>query len=135
MTAKEYLLRYKTAYREAQDVELRLTQLRLKYSLPSGIDYDGMPKAHGNIHDLSDYAVKREAIENQLIAKYSLCMGIEGDILERLDRMDKQEEREVLRLRYIDGKTWCEIAWHLNTVERNVYYIHGRALHNFPLPE
>ena len=134
MTAKEYLMRYRTAYREAQDIELRMAQLRLKYSTPAGIEYSDMPKAHDSEHDLSDYVAKMDELTDWLIAKYTRCMGIEADILERLDMMEKQEEREVLRLRYVDGKTWEEIARHVGTVERNVYYIHGRALLNFPVP-
>ena len=134
MTAKEYLQRYQTAYREAQDTEQRITQLRLKYAAPAAIEYSDMPKAHNSEHDLSDYIVKMDALTDRLISKYTRCMAIEADILERLDMMEKQEEREVLRLRYVDGKTWEEIARHIGTVERNVYYIHGRALLNFPVP-
>ena len=134
MTAKEYLQRYQIAYREAQDTEQRITQLRLKYAAPAAIEYSDMPKAHNSEHDLSDYIVKMDALTDRLISKYTRCMAIEADILERLDMMEKQEEREVLRLRYVDGKTWEEIARHIGTVERNVYYIHGRALLNFPVP-
>lgn len=134
MTAKEYLQRYQTAYREAQDTKRRITQLRLKYAAPAAIEYSDMPKAHNSEHDLSDYIVKMDELTDHLISKYTKCMGIEADILERLDMMEKQEEREVLRLRYVDGKTWEEIARHIGTVERNVYYIHGRALLNFPVP-
>ncbi|MGH2251816.1 sigma factor-like helix-turn-helix DNA-binding protein [Enterococcus faecalis] len=42
--------------------------------------------------------------------------------------MENQKERELLRYRYIDGMTWTEIADALDTTERNVYFIHGRAL-------
>ena len=135
MTAKEYLLRYHTAYREAKDTEVRMAQIRLKYSAPAAIEYSDMPKAHNSEHDLSDYIVKMDELTDHLISKYTHCMAIEADILERLDRMDKQEEREVLRMRYIDGRKWEEIADKIGTVTRNVYFIHGRALRNFPLPD
>lgn len=135
MTAKEYLLRYHTAYREAKDTEIRMAQIRLKYSAPAAIEYSDTPKAHSFEHDLSDYIVKMDELTDHLISKYTRCMAIEADILERLDRMEKQEEREVLRMRYIDGKKWEEIADRIGTVTRNVYFIHGRALRNFPLPD
>ena len=57
MTTKEYLQRYQIAYREAKDTELRMAQLRLKYSAPTAIEYSDMPKAHNSEHDLSDYIV------------------------------------------------------------------------------
>lgn len=135
MTAKEYLQQYRIAYREAQDTEIRMAQIRLKYGSPSAIEYDDMPKAHNTEHDLSDYIVQMDELTNHLISKYSRCMGIEADILERIDSMQNQEEREVLRLRYIDGYTWEQIAQRISTTLRNVYYIHGRALQHFPLPE
>lgn len=135
MTSKEYLLRYRIAYREAQDTEQRITQLRLKYAAPAAIEYSDMPKAHNSEHDLSDYIVKLDKLTDHLISKYTRCMGIEGDILRRLDMMDKQEEREVLRMRYIDGYRWDEIADRLHYSYRQVTRIHGTALLNFPLPE
>lgn len=135
MTAKEYLQRYRNAYREAKDTEVRMAQIRLKYSAPSAIEYSDMPKAHNSEHDLSDYIVKMDALTDHLISKYTRCMAIEADILERLDRMQTQSEREVLRLRYIDGYKWEAIADRMDTVVRNIYFIHGRALRNFPLPE
>ena len=134
MTSKEYLQRYQTAYREAQDIELRMAQLRLKYSAPQAIQYSDMPKTHNSEHDLSDYVAKMDELTDWLIAKYTRCMGIEGDILERLDRMEKQEEREVLRMRYIDGYRWDEIADKLHYTYRHVTRLHGTALLHFPMP-
>ena len=134
MTAKEYLQRYQTAYREAQDTEQRITQLRLKYAAPAAIEYSDMPKAHNSEHDLSDYIVKMDELTDHLISKYTRCMGIEADILNRLDMMEKQEEREVLRMRYIDGCRWDEIADKLHYTYRHVTRLHGTALLNFPMP-
>lgn len=134
MTAKEYLQRYQTAYREAQDTELRMAQLRLKYAAPAAIEYSDMPKAYSSEHDLSDYIVKMDELTDHLISKYTRCMGIEADILERLDMMEKQEEREVLRMRYIDGCRWDEIADKLHYTYRHVTRLHGTALLNFPMP-
>ena len=144
MTAKEYLQRYQTAYREAQDTEQRITQLRLKYAAPAAIEYSDMPKAHNSKHDLSDYIVKMDELTDHLISKYTRCMAIEADILERLDMMEKQndrldriqiqKEREVLRMRYIDDLDWDEIADKLHYTYRHVTRLHGTALLHFPMP-
>lgn len=132
MTVKEYLIRYQAAYREAKDTELRITQLRLKYAAPGAIQYSDMPKAHNTEHDLSDYAAKLDGLTDQLVKNYSRCIGIEADILDRLTRMESQEEREVLRYRYIDGMKWEDIADCIPCNLRTVYKIHGRALMHFP---
>ena len=132
MTAKGILLRYRKAKAEAKDIELRMAELRLKYSLPSSAPYSDMPHAHNSNHDLSDYAVKMSELEQLLIDQYTRCMGIEIDIYKRLDRMEDQNERALLRYRYVDCLTWREVAEKLNFVERNVYFMHGRALQHFP---
>lgn len=133
MTAKEYLQQYRHIQREIEDIDKRMAQIRLKYAAPSAINYSDMPKAHNSEHDLSDYIVKMDELTDYMISKYTRLRGIEVDIYMRVDRMENQKERELLRYRYIDGMTWTEIADALDTTERNVYFIHGRALRHFPM--
>lgn len=133
MTAKEYLQQYRHIQREIEDIDRRMAQIRLKYAAPSAINYSDMPKAHNSEHDLSDYIVKMDELTDYMISKYTRLRGIEVDIYKRVDSMENQKERELLRYRYIDGMTWTEIADALDTTERNVYFIHGRALRHFPM--
>lgn len=127
MTVKEWLNRYQTAWNEAKDIELRLTQIRLKYSRPSAIEYSDMPKAHKQT-DLSDYIEQLEHYENMLIAKYQQCIGIEVQIYKAVDKVEDSAERMVLRYRYIDGMRWDDIANNIHCTTRTVYRLHGRAL-------
>ena len=139
MTAKEYLLRYRDAYREAQAIEQKMTQLRLKYALPSAIQYSDMPKAHNTEHDLSDYMARMDELTDHLVSQYCKCMGIEGDILQRIERIEKVEERQVLRYRYTHisetGRLmkWEEVAERMGYTRRAVTNIHGRSLLHFPM--
>ena len=134
MTAKEYLLRYRDAYEEAQDTLNRITALRLKYSAPSAIEYSDMPRARNTEHDMSDYVAKVEELTRDMIDKYNKCLGIEVDIYQRIWSMKEWDEREVLRLRYIDDLKWEEIAERISRNLRSVFRIHGRALQHFPVP-
>lgn len=133
LTAKEYLQMHKAVQREIKDLDYRMAQLRLKYAAPSAINYSDMPKAHSTEHDLSDYVAKMDEMTDYMISKYTRLRAIEIDIYKRLDLMDNQNERELLRLRYIDGEKWSDIAARLHVVERNVYFMHGRALAHFPM--
>ena len=133
MTAKEYLLQYQHIQREIEDIDRRMAQVRLKYAAPSAINYSDMPKARNSNHDLSDYVAKMDELTDYMISKYTRLRGIEIDIYMRVDRMENQQERELLRYRYIDGMTWTQVADAMLTTERNVYYIHGRALQHFPM--
>ena len=133
MTAKEYLVQYQHIQREIEDIDRRMAQVRLKYAAPSAINYSDMPKAHNSNHDLSDYVAKMDELTDYMISKYTRLRGIEIDIYMRVDRMENQQERELLRYRYIDGMTWTQVADAMLTTERNVYFIHGRALQHFPM--
>ena len=110
MTAKEYLSQYRVVQREIEDLDYRMAQLRLKYAAPSAIEYSDMPKAHNANYDLSDYIAKMDELTNYMISKYTRLRGIEVDIYMRLDSMEDQTDRELLRFRYIDGLTWTQIA-------------------------
>ena len=61
MTAREYLTRYRDAVRESREIEIKITQLRLRYGAPSEINYSDMPKAHNN-SDLSSWDAVAEAV-------------------------------------------------------------------------
>ena len=127
MTSKEWLMRYSDAWREAEDVELRLTQIRLRYRTPSAIEYSDMPKAHKQT-DLSDYMSMVERYEKILIEKYEKCIWIEIQIYQAIDRLEDESERILLRYRYIDRLRREEIAEKMHCVQRTVFRIHGRAL-------
>lgn len=137
MTAREYLIRYRDAVRESREIELKITQLRLRYGAPSAINYSDMPKAHGN-SDLSDYMAQLEKLTDLLFSKYEKCLGVMVDIEMRLDKMDSQLEREVLRHRYTDitehGRlsSWESVCDAVGYSRRQVERVHGSALQHFP---
>ena len=81
MTAKEMLMRYLYAVREAKEMELQIAKLRLKYAAPSAIKYSDMPTSHDANHDLSDYAARLDELTDMLVKRYSKCIGIEIDIV------------------------------------------------------
>lgn len=141
MTAREYLTRYRDAVRESREIELKITQLQLRYRAPSAINYSDMPKAHNN-SDLSDYMEKLEELTTLLYGKYEKCLGIMVDVEMRLDRMDAgpntQIEREILRHRYTDitdqGRlaSWDSVSAAVGYSRRQVERFHGSALQHFP---
>lgn len=48
-----------------------------------------------------------------------------------IDALEAPAERLLMRLRYIEGRSWASICWEicpLGYSERQVYYLHGRAL-------
>ena len=56
-----------------------------------------------------------------------------AEIHTKIEQLENPTERAVLAERYINVKSWEEIAEIINYSERNTKYIHGRALKNFAL--
>lgn len=130
MTIKEvvfWLSQYKHIQRDINDIELRITQLRLKYGAPSAISYSDMPKAHNSNHDLSEYAERLEELEQLLIARHTACLGLSVQYIQALDHLDR-DEAYVIRRRYLDGATWQGIAKEIPCSDSTVYRLRKTAL-------
>ena len=127
MTAREFLRRTIKIKKEIDELENRIKEVRASYMAPRAIQYDDMPKAHRPT-DLSDYYARVEIYVNMLLEKEKELIGTHADIVMTVDRIEDPDERRVLMLRYIDGKSWIDIAHAIPCSERAVYYIHGRAL-------
>lgn len=128
---KEYLKSYRRAIKREQDILDEIQRLRLDKMFPSVVN-DGMP--HGSSHsDLSDYvAILDEQIDllkEERLEKVRCYQKIERQI----SQMENEDEQEVLRLRYIFGMKWEEVAVKMNYSWKWVHKIHGRALLNFKI--
>ena len=127
MTAKEFLRRTIKIRREIAELESRIQEVRASHMSPKAISYNDMPKAH-NHTDLSDYYARVEIYVDLLFDKEKELLGVNADIVMMVDRIEDPDERRVLMLRYLDGKTWTAISHAIPCSERAVYYLHGRAL-------
>ncbi len=133
--AKAYLSKYLIAKRRADRINEQIEEIRARYALPMSPELSDMPKAHNTERDLSDYMARLDELTGYLITQYCKCIGIEGDILKRLDLMENESERELLRLRYINGLDWKDLMEMIPYSDRHVYRLHGDALDHFPLPK
>ena len=126
---KEYLRSYRKALRREERILDEIQELRMNKMFPSAVN-DGMP--HGSEQsDLSNYIVTLdemiEGLKNERLERAKLRQRIERDIR----ALDNEDEQEVLRLRYIKGLKWEEIAIEMDYSYKWTHEIHGRALKNF----
>ena len=121
---KEYLKSYRRAVKREQDILEEIQRLRLDKMFPSVV-CDGMP--HGSSH--SDLSEQIELLKEERLEKAKCYQRIERQIRQ----MENEDEREVLRLRYIKGLKWEEVALKMNYSWKWVHKIHGRALQNFEI--
>ena len=128
---KEYLKSYRRAIKREQDILDEIQRLRLDKMFPSVVN-DGMP--HGSSHsDLSDYAVildeQIELLKEERLEKVRCYQKIGRQIRQ----MENEDEQEVLRLRYILGLKWEEVAVKMGSSWKQTHRIHSSALQNFKM--
>lgn len=128
---KEYLKSYRRAIKREQDILDEIQRLRLDKMFPSVVN-DGMP--HGSSHsDLSDYATildeQIELLKEERLEKVRCYQKIERQI----HQMENEDEQEVLRLRYILGLKWEEVAVKMDYSWKQTHRIHSSALQNFKM--
>ena len=128
---KEYLRGYQKSLKREQDILNEIQELRADKMFPSIVN-DGMP--HGSSQtDLSAYAATLdemiEELKQERLKRAKLRRQIERDI----SALKNEDEQKVLRLRYIKGLKWEEIAAEMNYSYKWIHKIHGKALKNFKI--
>ena len=128
---KEYLKSYRRAIKREQDILDEIQRLRLDKMFPSVVN-DGMP--HGSSHsDLSDYATildeQIDLLKEERLERVRCYQKIERQIRQ----MENEDEQEVLRLRYILGMKWEEVAVKMGYSWKQTHRIHSSALKNFKM--
>lgn len=124
---KEYLRSYRAAVKREERILEDIQELRASKAFPAAISYDGMPKG-SNQTDLSDYIETLDRMIESLKAERLEKVRRREKIEKAIKDMQDDNEREVLRLRYIDGKKWEEVALEMHLTYRRVIQIHGKAL-------
>lgn len=128
---KEYLWGYQKTKRQLERLEEELAELRLDKMCPSVIQ-DGMPHASGG-GDLSGYAARVDALERKILkARYKRIQRFK-EIRDRIERLDVENEKDVLVYRYIKRMKWEDIAVKMKYQRESVIRIHGKALRNFKI--
>ena len=136
MTAKEYLNQaYRLNELIASDVE-ELERLRDLAVRITGINYGERVQSSRDpdppfIRYLDDIREMEKKLQRELCELVELKKQISGS----LEKMEDREERLVLTYRYLDNRTWEQIASLLNVSDRTVHRVHASALRNFPMPD
>lgn len=122
---KKYLRSYRTLQREAMLQRMRLSDLRRAIRLP------GLHADCGDPAELQAMAARRQKIMLEAMAyAEERLQEIEG-IIDRtagLSEDKTQLYRQILRLRYVDGQKFCDIAALLRYNERHVRRLHREGL-------
>lgn len=130
-TKKKYLQGYEKAKKQMERSEIRIHEMRMNQLYPSMVT-DGMPHASG-CADLSKYASLLDEEERKYIKARYLRMKRCQEIMDKIERMENEDEKDVLVYRYIKLWDWGKIASKIGVCLRRVHYIHSDALNHFCL--
>lgn len=128
---KEFLKRYQKAVRREQDILDEIQRLRADKMFPS-VCNDGMPRGSSQT-DLSDYVAEIDVAIEELKEERLEKIKIYREIEMRIRCMKDEDEQEVLRMRYIKGMKWEDIAEKMNYSYSGTLKLHGRALANIEI--
>ena len=106
-TKKEYLQSYRDAMIAETKIKEEIDQLRMDKMFP-GLVQDGMPHGSGG-SDLSAYAAKLDELLNDLKDQMDKRIQLRREIIKKIEAMDNETEKAVLRYRYIHMLKWEEI--------------------------
>lgn len=128
---KEYLKSYEKVVRQMQRSELRLQEVQLSRICPATIN-DGMPHAHGS-NDLSSYAVLVDQEKKKYLKCRYRCVKKCKEISDKIERLEDEDEKDVLMYRYIKLMKWVDIQEKMGRSLQHIYRIHTKALKNFKM--
>lgn len=128
---KEYLRGYEKAIRQMKRCEERLKEIRGSRTSIS-VASDGMPHAH-NQSDLSSYAALLDQEERKYMKVRYIRIQKCTEITNKIERLENEDEKDVLLYRYIKLMRWEDIAVKLGYSLQHIHKIHSKALINFKM--
>lgn len=93
---------------------------------------DSMPRGNG-YSDLSSYAAKVDCLMEELRDQMNQRIDLRREIAHKIEDMNDETEKLVLRYRYIHLLTWEDLAVKMDYSWQHIHKIHNKALNNFKL--
>ena len=129
MTAKEYLSQAAALKRRIKQVEDRIEEIRTELSSPKAIRYDkDMVQSSPTSDAFANYVIKLEKEESKLLKLKEQYIETFEEIRVRLISVNPDIYSDLLYMRYLEQKTFVQIAEELNYSYEWTCRLHGRAL-------
>lgn len=87
-----------------------------------------MPKSNRRSDTIADGIATINDIEKTINQEIDELIQLRKEIEDKINAVDDPKLRELLKCRYLDCKSWEEIAYKNNITWRHVYRLHEKAL-------
>lgn len=128
MTPKEYL---NQAYHIDKRIDCKLQQVEKLHSLATHVTsvFSDMPHSTTpNNKKLEKTIAKIIDLEKEIDADIDNLVDLKHEISDVINSVENVEYRTILEMRYLNFKTWEEIAVALHYTVRWIYKLHSKAL-------
>lgn len=112
-------------------INAKLEQIELLKTLATKItaDISNERIQTSNISDqVSSSVVRIIDLENEINESIDELVDLKREAMEKIDDLENEDHKLILTLRYLNYKTWEEIAVEMNYSYRNIHYLHKNAL-------
>lgn len=87
-----------------------------------------MPKGSNRKNVIENGVAAIDEIESSINQDIDNLVNLRREIEGKIDEVENLQLRELLKCRYLDFKSWEEIAFRNGYTWRNAYYLHEKAL-------
>ena len=132
MTAKEYLEQVGNKEIYIRNLQKKIERLRKVLDSADTVQYDTTKvQAARTINKINDLYSKIDE-QQQLVDNLRLDLGdFKKKVSDEIDQLNDDRYKNILHQKYIELKTWKEIAMDMNYNVRYLFHIHGVALGEF----
>jgi hypothetical protein len=128
--AKKYLQKVRAQNFTLKSLEQELSRLDYEiYHLKATKLGDKVQTSHQS--DLSELVIKVESYREKINREWDALIDMRIEARDLIKQLDEEKEKCLLIERYVYGKSWESIGNLLHMSIRSVFYLHGKALHNF----
>jgi len=122
---KETLRQYRSLQREIDDLEREKRRVLDRYLAPA--ELTGMPGAGGKDSSLEAVVVRRVQYQQLIDDKLDVLIDLRQQIEAAIEGLPS-DERRILRLYYVEGMRWEQVALEINYSVQHVWRLHGQIL-------
>jgi DNA-directed RNA polymerase specialized sigma subunit len=129
----KYLKRYINLDREIERKLEEVARLRSKLTRVTEV-FTAEPKGGGSIYGKTEeILVKIVDLEHEIDADVDRLVAVRDSIKSIIEAVEDDRERLLLQYRYLDGRTFEEIAVQMNYSWRQIHRLHSQALTNLKM--
>lgn len=132
MTAKEYLMQVRVLASKVRSLDEEITALREEQASIRSAWPDGQPHGSGTTDPTGMMATRLAdqllRAETELISLRSQLWAKRMSIIDTISKVTKAEHNRLLYLRYVQCRSWEEIAVEMHYTYRWITSLHGQAL-------